>query len=135
MSSNDGCRIHASYLPARLLWPSGGPKSSPPPPTAGPLGEFVHLAPLGTARIGDPSAAWTGMLTDTPDSGMPHCSGTSASPPTCSARSPILISSYQAIHRSPDGGYTSAEARLVPPIADGLASNIGLALPTARPSN
>ena len=50
-----GCRIHASYLPATAV-----AQADPTerllrrPPLGLPLGEFVHLALLGTARIGTP---------------------------------------------------------------------------------
>jgi len=132
-----GCRIHASYLPARLLWLR---RTQPSVFSAAhrwvSLGEFVHLALLGTARIGTSSAAWTGMLdrhTGQWDAALLGHIGISTD---LLARSPILISpTRRSTTGSPDGGHTwprpsgSHRSQTVWP-----ATSVW-ALPTARPSH
>ncbi|HPF76770.1 MULTISPECIES: gluconokinase [Phycicoccus] len=123
-----GCRIHASYLPARLLWLR---RTQPSVFSAAhrwvSLGEFVHLALLGTARIGTSSAAWTGMLdrhTGQWDAALLGHIGISTDllSPIADPDQPYQAIDDRVARRWPH----LAEAVWFPPIADGLASNIGL---------
>src|SRR5206468_500824 len=58
-----GCRLHSSYLPARLRWLRD---SDPDRLLAArrwlSLGEYVYLRLLGTTAAGTATAAWTGLL-------------------------------------------------------------------------
>lgn len=58
-----GCRIHTSYLPARLRWL----REDEPDAFAGArrwvsLGEYVHERLLGVSAVGTSTAAWSGLL-------------------------------------------------------------------------
>src|SRR3954451_7950204 len=58
-----GCRLHSSYLPARLRWL----RETDPGLFAAArrwmsLGEYVYLRLLGTTAAGTATAAWTGLL-------------------------------------------------------------------------
>src|SRR5947209_10546080 len=58
-----GCRLHSSYLPARLRWL----RETEPDLFAASrrwmsLGEYVYLRLLGTTAAGTATAAWTGLL-------------------------------------------------------------------------
>src|SRR3954464_2228668 len=58
-----GCRLHSSYLPARLRWLR---ETDPGRFTAErrwmSLGEYAYLRLLGTTAAGTATAAWTGLL-------------------------------------------------------------------------
>lgn len=123
-----GCRIHASYLPARLLWL----KQAQPDLFAEvhrwvSLGEFVHLTLLGRAAAGTSTAAWTGLLdrrTGQWDATLLEHVGITADrlSPIADPDQPYRAIDDRVARRWP----LLAEAAWFPPIADGLASNIGL---------
>lgn len=123
-----GCRIHASYLPARLLWL----RDTKPDVFASvhrwvSLGEFVHIALLGTAAAGTSTAAWTGMLdrrTGQWDSFLLDRVGIGVDQlsPIADPDQPYRAADGRIAERWP----ALADAVWFPPIADGLASNIGL---------
>src|SRR4051795_12488146 len=122
-----GCRLHSSYLPARLRWLR---ETDPGRFTAErrwmSLGEYAYLRLLGTTAAGTATAAWTGLLdrrTGRWDPGMLAAAGVEAD----------QLSEV----RDPDDPLTDVEAdvasrwpvlagaRWFAPIADGFASNLG----------
>jgi gluconokinase len=122
-----GCRLHSSYLPARLRW-----LRETDPDRFGAarhwlsLGEYAYLRLLGTTAAGTATAAWTGLLdrrTGRWDPRMLEVAGVEADQlsevrdpdrpltdvdPAVARRWPVL-----------DG------ARWFAPISDGFASNLG----------
>jgi gluconokinase len=123
-----GCRFHTSYLPARLFW-----LRSTQPDLFGAvrrwvsLGEFVHVSLLGTAAAGTSTAAWTGMLDrrtgrwDAPL--LQHVGiGIDQLSPVADPDRPYGPVDRRVSERWPQ----LADAVWFAPIADGLASNIGL---------
>src|SRR3954452_117476 len=122
-----GCRLHSSYLPARLRWL----RETDPGRFAAvrrwmSLGEYAYLRLLGTTAAGTATAAWTGLLDRRNgrwDPGMLAAAGDEAD-----QRSEV---------RDPDDPLTDVDAdvasrwpvlagaRWFAPIADGFASNLG----------
>ncbi len=123
-----GCRIHASYLPPRLRWlRSTSPGVFNAVHRWVSLGEFVHLKLLGTAAVGTSTAAWTGMLdrrTGQWDEPLLRWAGITADRLSTIADpdQPYRARGDRIRNRWP----LLADALWFPPIADGLASNIGL---------
>lgn len=125
-----GCRLHTSYLAARLRWL----RESQPDLFRSvhrwvSLGEYVHLRLLGTAAAGTSTAAWTGMLnrrTGAWDAQLLEQAGVDAD-----RLSPIADPDqpYPPTGRAADEVARRwpalAGARWFPAITDGLASNIG----------
>ncbi len=122
-----GCRLHSSYLPARLRWL----RETDPALFAAArrwmsLGEYAYLRLLGTTAAGTATAAWTGLLdrrTGRWDPGMLAAGGIG----------PDQLSEV----RDPDRPLTEVDpavaqrwpalagARWFAPISDGFASNLG----------
>lgn len=123
-----GCRIHASYLPARLLWlRATQPEVFEAVDRWVSLGEFVHFALLGTAAAGTSTAAWTGMLdrrTGRWDAPLLERIGITEDrlSPVADPDQPYRPADGRVADRWP----RLSDAQWFPPIADGLASNIGL---------
>src|SRR4051812_39161180 len=122
-----GCRLHSSYLPARLRWLR---ETDPDRFTAAQrwmsLGEYVYLQLLGTTAAGTATAAWTGLLdrrTGRWDAEM--------------LRAARVVADQLSEVRDPDRPLTEVDpgvgrrwpvltgARWFAPIADGFASNLG----------
>ena len=58
-----GCRLHSSYLPARLRWlHEADPARFGSAQRWLSLGEYAYLRLLGTTAAGTATAAWTGLL-------------------------------------------------------------------------
>jgi gluconokinase len=58
-----GCRLHSSYLPARLRWlRESDPDRFGAARSWMSLGEYAYLRMLGTTAAGTATAAWTGLL-------------------------------------------------------------------------
>ena len=125
-----GCRLHTSYLTARLRW-----LAETQPAVARrvhrwvSLGEYVHLRLLGTAAAGTSTAAWTGMLdrrTGAWDADLLELA--SVAPERFSP-----IADPDRPYRPAAGAVDTvarrwpllAGARWFPVITDGLASNVG----------
>jgi gluconokinase len=122
-----GCRLHSSYLPARLRWL----RETDPDRFAAArrwlsLGEYAYLRLLGTTAAGTATAAWTGLLdrrTGKWDPQMLEAAGVEAD----------QLSEV----RDPDRPLTDVDAgvakrwpvldgaRWFAPISDGFASNLG----------
>jgi len=122
-----GCRLHGSYLPARLRWlRETEPRLFAAAQRWMSLGEYTYLRLLGTTAAGTATAAWTGLLdrrTGRWDPQMLAAAGIGAD----------LLSEV----RDPDHPLTDvgagvvrrwpvlAGARWFPPVSDGFASNVG----------
>jgi gluconokinase len=122
-----GCRLHSSYLPARLRWL----RETDPDRFGGvrrwlSLGEYAYLRLLGTTAAGTATAAWTGLLdrrTGRWDPGMLEVAGVGAD----------QLSEV----RDPDRPLTDVDAAVArrwpaldgaqwfAPVSDGFASNLG----------
>lgn len=118
-----GCRLHTSYLPARLRWL----RETEPDATARvsrwlSLGELLALRLTGTAAVGTATAAWTGLLdrrTGSWDEEMLTVAG-------------ITADSLSPIHH-PDQPFTGERsphpalegALWFAVVADGYAANVG----------
>ena len=122
-----GCRLHSSYLPARLRWLR---ETDPERFTSAwrwlSLGEYVYLRLLGTTAVGTSTAAWTGLLdrrTGRWDAEMLHAAG--IQPDQLSEvrdpAHPVSEVDRGVGRRWP----VLAGARWFAPIADGFASNLG----------
>src|SRR3954454_9749673 len=122
-----GCRLHSSYLPARLRWL----RETDPGRFAAArrwmsLGEYAYLRLLGTTAAGTATAAWTGLLdrrTGRWDPGMLAAAGVEADQ-LSEVQDPDhpLTDVDAAVARRWPG---LAGARWFAPIADGFASNLG----------
>lgn len=118
-----GCRLHPSYLPARLRWLQATDRATVRAVRRWlSLGEFLHLHLTGTTAIGTSTAAWSGLLdrrTATWDPEMLEVAG-------------IDPSQLSAIHH-PDQPLAGAESRWralagaqwFAGVGDGYAANIG----------
>src|SRR3954464_259330 len=122
-----GCRLHSSYLPARLRWlRETDPGRFAEARRWMSLGEYAYLRLLGTTAAGTATAAWTGLLgrrTGRWDPGMLAAAGIE----------PDQLSEV----RDPDHPLTDVDADVAKrwpvlagacwfaPIADGFASNLG----------
>jgi gluconokinase len=122
-----GCRLHSSYLPARLRWL----RETDPDRFAAArrwlsLGEYVYLRMLGTTAVGTSTAAWTGLLdrrTGNWDLGMLRAAGIEAD-----QLSEVRDPDRPLTEVDPGVGErwpALAGARWFAPIADGFASNLG----------
>jgi gluconokinase len=122
-----GCRLHGSYLPARLRW-----LRETDPELFGAvrrwmsLGEYAYQRLLGTTAVGTATAAWTGLL----DRRTGHWD------PEMLATAGIEADRLSEV-RDPDRPLTDVDAgvtkrwpvlsgaRWFAPISDGFASNLG----------
>lgn len=126
-----GTRFHTSYLPARLRWlRETGPDEFRRVHRWMSLGEYVYLHLAGVTAAGTSTAAWTGLLgrgTGVWDPEMLTASGITAEQ-LSDVRDPDepLYLSGAAADRVTARWPKLAEAAWFPPIADGVASNIGL---------
>src|SRR4051795_625635 len=122
-----GCRLHSSYLPARLRWL----RETDPDRFAAArrwlsLGEYVYLRLLGATAAGTATAAWTGLLdrrTGRWDPRMLAAAGIDAD-----QLSEIRDPDRPLTEVGPEVGRrwpALAGARWFAPIADGFASNLG----------
>ncbi|WP_245887963.1 gluconokinase [Geodermatophilus tzadiensis] len=122
-----GCRLHGSYLPARLRWL----RETAPDRFAAvrrwvSLGEYAYLRLLGTTAAGTATAAWTGLLdrrTGRWDPGMLAVAGIEADQlsQVRDPDDPLTAVDADVARRWP----ALAGARWFAPIADGFASNLG----------
>jgi len=122
-----GCRLHSSYLPARLRWL----RETDPGRFAAvrrwmSLGEYAYLRLLGTTAAGTATAAWTGLLdrrTGRWDPGMLAAAGVEADQlsEVRDPDDPLTDVDADVASRWP----VLAGARWFAPIADGFASNLG----------
>jgi gluconokinase len=122
-----GCRLHSSYLPARLRWlreTDPGLFAAARRWTS--LGEYVHLRLLGTTAVGTSTAAWTGLLdrrTGRWDPGMLRAAGVRAD-----QLSQVRDPDQPLTDVDPGVGTrwpVLADARWFAPVTDGFASNLG----------
>jgi gluconokinase len=121
-----GCRLHSSYLPARLRWlREADPSRFAAAGRWMSLGEYAYLRLTGTTAAGTSVAAWTGLLdrrTGRWDDELLRAAGVDASQlsevrdPDCPLDDPA-----GAADRWP----ALAGGRWFAPIADGFASNLG----------
>src|SRR3954451_23958859 len=122
-----GCRLHSSYLPARLRWL----RETDPDRFAAArrwlsLGEYAYLRLLGTTAAGTATAAWTGLLdrrTGRWDPRMLAAAGVAADQlsEVRDPDDPLADVDADVASRWP----VLAGARWFAPIADGFASNLG----------
>jgi gluconokinase len=122
-----GCRLHSSYLPARLRWlRETDPERFAAARRWMSLGEYAYLRLLGTTAAGTATAAWTGLLdrrTGRWDSGMVAAAGIEAD-----QLSQVRDPSDPLVDVDPDVAKrwsVLAGARWFAPISDGFASNLG----------
>ncbi|WP_324653137.1 gluconokinase [Georgenia sp. H159] len=118
-----GCRLHSSYLPARLRWL----RETQPDVVAEvtrwlSLGEFLALRLTGRTAVGTAAAAWTGLLDRRTGTWDDHMLGVAG----------IGADSLSPVHHpdQPIGGTTSRWPALegaawFAVVADGYAANIG----------
>ncbi len=123
-----GCRLHSSYLPARLRWlRETDPHRFATARRWLSLGEYAYLRLLGTTATGTATAAWTGLLdrhTGRWDPLMLAAAGIE----------PDQLSEVRAPPGPPTegdaagapGGRVLDGARWFAPIPDGLAANLGV---------
>lgn len=122
-----GCRLHSSYLPARLRWL----RETDPDRFAAArrwlsLGEYAYLRLLGTTAAGTATAAWTGLLdrrTGRWDPMLLDAAGVEAD-----ALSPVHDPDHPLTDVDPGVARrwpALAGARWFAPISDGFASNLG----------
>lgn len=122
-----GCRLHSSYLPARLRWlRETDPDRFNATRRWMSLGEYAYLRLLGTTAAGTATAAWTGMLdrrTGRWDAPMLAAAGIEANhlSQVRDPKDPLDDVDSDVAKRWPalDG------ARWFAPITDGFASNLG----------
>ncbi|WP_138758995.1 gluconokinase [Modestobacter altitudinis] len=122
-----GCRLHSSYLPARLRWLRETDQDRFAAAERWmSLGEYVHLRLLGTTAAGTSTAAWTGLLdrrTGRWDPELLHAAGVGAH-----QLSEVRDPDHPLSDVDPQVGTRWPElagARWFAPIADGFASNLG----------
>lgn len=122
-----GCRLHSSYLPARLRWLR---ETDPDRFTAArrwmSLGEYVYLQLLGTTAAGTSTAAWTGLLDRRTGRWDPEMLDAARVGPDQLSEvrdpdDPLSDVDPEIGRRWP----VLAGARWFAPIADGFASNLG----------
>lgn len=122
-----GCRLHGSYLPARLRWLR---ETDPHRFTAArrwlSLGEYAYLQLLGTTAAGTTTAAWTGLLDRRTGRWDPELLATAG-----------IEADRLSEVRDPDRPLSNVDpavttrwpalagARWFAPISDGFASNLG----------
>ena len=122
-----GCRLHSSYLPARLRW-----LNEADPARFGSarrwlsLGEYAYLRMLGSTAAGTATAAWTGLLdrrTGRWDPQMLKAAGIEADQlsEVRDPDQPLTDVDARTARRWP----ALADARWFAPIADGFSSNLG----------
>src|SRR3954471_4078484 len=122
-----GCRLHSSYLPARLRWlRETAPETFAAARRWMSLGEYVYLRLLGTTAAGTATAAWTGLLdrrTGRWDPEMLRAAGVGADQlsEVRDPDRPLTEVDPEVQRRWP----VLADARWFAPIADGFASNLG----------
>jgi gluconokinase len=122
-----GCRLHSSYLPARLRWL----RETDPDRFAAArrwlsLGEYAYLRLLGSTAAGTATAAWTGLLdrrTGRWDPGMLATAGIGADQlsEVRDPDRPLTDVDDAVTQRWP----VLAGAHWFAPISDGFASNLG----------
>jgi gluconokinase len=122
-----GCRLHSSYLPARLRWL----RETDPDRFAAArrwlsLGEYAYLRLIGTTAAGTATAAWTGLLdrrTGRWDPEMLKVAGIEADQlsEVRDPDRPLTDVDPDVARRWPALG----DARWFAPISDGFASNLG----------
>jgi gluconokinase len=122
-----GCRLHSSYLPARLRWLR---ETDPDRFTAAQrwlsLGEYAYLRLLGSTAAGTATAAWTGLLDRRTGRWDPRILATAG-----------IEADQLSEVRDPDRPLTDVDdavgrrwpvlrgAHWFAPISDGFASNLG----------
>lgn len=122
-----GTRLHASYLPARLVWlKSEQPAVFERAATFLSLGEFVLQRLLGTTAAGVSTAAWTGLLdrhTGDWDEPMLAASGIDRGQlsPVVEATAPLYPQTATIASRWP----ALEGVPWFPPVSDGYAANLG----------
>jgi gluconokinase len=122
-----GCRLHSSYLPARLRWLRETDRDRFAAARRWlSLGEYVYLRLLGTTAAGTSTAAWSGLLDRRTGGWDPEMLGAAG-----------VDADQLSEVRDPDRPLTDvgpevakrwpvlAGARWFAPIADGFASNLG----------
>ncbi|GAA4753656.1 gluconokinase [Modestobacter marinus] len=122
-----GCRLHSSYLPARLRWL----RETDPDRFAAArrwtsLGEYVWLRLLGTTAAGTSTAAWTGLLDRRTGRWDPEMLDVAGVGPD--QLSEVRDPDHPLSDVDPEVGRrwpALAGARWFAPIADGFASNLG----------
>jgi gluconokinase len=122
-----GCRLHSSYLPARLRWL----RETDPDRFAAArrwlsLGEYAYLRLLGTTAAGTATAAWTGLLDRRSgqwDPTMLEVAGVEADQlsEVRNPDRPLTDVDAGVAERWP----VLSSARWFAPISDGFASNLG----------
>ena len=122
-----GCRLHSSYLPARLRWlHEADPARFGSAQRWLSLGEYAYLRLLGTTAAGTATAAWTGLLdrrTGRWDPQMLKSAGIEADQlsEVRDPDQPLTDVDGRVARRWP----ALADARWFAPIADGFSSNLG----------
>src|SRR4051795_6734169 len=122
-----GCRLHSSYLPARLRWLwETDPGRFAEAPRWMSLGEYAYLRLLGTTAAGTSTAAWSGLLdrrTGRWDPEMLGAAGIEADQlsEVRDPHRPLTDVGPEVAKRWP----VLAGARWFAPVADGFASNLG----------
>jgi gluconokinase len=122
-----GCRLHSSYLPARLRWlHEADPARFGSAQRWLSLGEYAYLRMLGSTAAGTATAAWTGLLdrrTGRWDPQMLKAAGIEADQlsEVRDPDQPLTDVDARVARRWP----ALADARWFAPIADGFSSNLG----------
>ena len=122
-----GCRLHSSYLPARLRWlRETDPDRFATARRWMSLGEYAYLRLLGTTAAGTATAAWTGLLdrrTGRWDPAMLTAAGIEADQlsEVRDPQDPLTDVDPDVAKRWP----VLADAHWFAPISDGFASNLG----------
>lgn len=126
-----GCRLHGSYLPARLQWlREADPSRFAAARRWMSLGEYAYLRLIGTTAAGTSTAAWTGLLdrrTGRWDPGMLEVAGIRADQlsEVRDPDRPLDVPNGSAAETADRRRPALAGARWFAPIADGFASNLG----------
>ena len=122
-----GCRLHSSYLPARLRWlrETDADRFAAARRWLS-LGEYAYLRLLGTTAAGTATAAWTGLLdrrTGQWDAAMLSAAGIEADQLSAvhDPDDPLSDVAADVAKRWP----ALTDARWFAPISDGFASNLG----------
>src|SRR4051794_26530526 len=122
-----GCRLHSSYLPARLRWlREVDPDRFAAAQRWMSVGEYAYLRLLGTTAAGTATAAWTGMLDRRTGQWDPQLLdvagiGVEALSPVHDPDHPLTDVDPGTAERWP----ALAGASWFAPISDGFASNLG----------